>query len=327
MPDQAAIDLWIITGFLGSGKTSVLNSLLDSRAERRIGVVVNDFGSLGIDASLLPEGTGSPIVELNGGQIFCACLSGSFVKSLVELTDRGVDAILVESSGLAKPRPMTEIIEEAVKRTAGVLRYRGMIGVVDAVRVLKLRAAVNAVDEQLLFSDLIVINKCDLADDKQLEEVTESIGELCPNVPTRNATHGELDWSALPGGREGPDGQEQTQSTESGRVAAELDQYGGWGEPGRPVVQTVVPDGKVTRSELEAFARRLGQKVERSKGYVESDEGHLFLSVSGDQFEIRTVDQSVAPGLGLTVIAPARVNIPELVRGSFPHASVGLLAR
>ena len=329
MPDAArppaarrAVDLWIITGFLGSGKTSVLNSLLAAPGGRRIGVVVNDFGALGIDASLLEGADPSTVVELNGGQIFCACLSGSFVRSLTGLCDHDVDVILVESSGLAKPGPMADIIAQAVRVTAGRLRYRGMVCVVDAARVQTLRSVVNAVDEQLLHSELLLVNKRDLVDAEDLEELTRALRELCPTAAILPTEYGVLRWEELPGDAGG--GPPEAGGARRGAEAAARSagpraqhQFAGWGAPGRPAAGTVVWDRVEQRAQVESLARRIGRVAYRVKGYVPAPEGYWYVSVSGEQVEVRSAGTTIGVSPGLTVIAPASVDIDDAVRRSW----------
>ena len=104
MKEQAEkhIPLYLITGFLGSGKTSVINHLLDEFAGKRIGLVLNDFGQIEVDSSLVPTSGKIHTKGLHGGQIFCSCLSGSFIDTVLEFSDFDPDLVLVETSGLSQ---------------------------------------------------------------------------------------------------------------------------------------------------------------------------------------------------------------------------------
>ena len=93
-----------ISGFLGAGKTTLLNNLLKRYAHLKIGVIVNDFGELAVDNMLIDKaGVTGEILELRAGQIFCSCLSGQFVDSVLAYEAIQPDLLLVECSGLAKP--------------------------------------------------------------------------------------------------------------------------------------------------------------------------------------------------------------------------------
>ena len=78
---------------------------------------MNEWGDINIDAGLIEHASGDEIIELSGGQIFCSCLSGSFVNAVVKLSSYDLDYILTEASGLAKPSVLMEIINEAEKRS------------------------------------------------------------------------------------------------------------------------------------------------------------------------------------------------------------------
>ncbi len=334
---QATISLWILGGFLGAGKTTVLNALVRNEAARRgeseyagprrIGVVVNDFGSVGVDAAMLRGVDGDDVVELAGGQIFCACLSGSFVKSIVRLVERGVDLLLVESSGLAKPQPLRDIVNaatDAVASHAGAmagrqLRYCGFAAVVDAPRFGKLERVVNAVTEQVVFADALIINKADLVEAETLNAVAARVGELNPQAAQLRTVRGELTLGDI----EGALGSALSETgPPRGRAASKMPEgisFRGWDGPGRPVaMQWSVPPG-LSRAELQRVVEQLSLLTLRIKGFVRLD-GELFsVSAAGAYVEIEYAEAREAPsegsydGEGLTVIAPADVKVPELI--------------
>ncbi len=257
--------LLFITGFLGSGKTTLLNRLLKLLEGSRIGVIVNEWGDINIDAGLIEHTSGDEIIELSGGQIFCSCLSGSFVNAVVKLSSYGLDYILTEASGLAKPSVLMEIVNEAEKRSEGKLRYEGMICIVDASRYLVLREVVNAVDEQVAYSDRFVLNKTDLASPEDIHKIKEVLGETRPGYPIYEAVNGSVNGEIFSG----------TQMIGYGEADPK---YKGWGACGRPSSCTVVPQGPVGRLELKAFLSASADFSYRIKGYVPlKPEGELYL--------------------------------------------------
>jgi G3E family GTPase len=170
----------IIGGFLGSGKTTVLNRLLRSFAPEPVGVLVNDFGSIGVDGGACGgagwRGGGRPQRRADLLLVHIRLLRGPSG----ELAATPATAILVESSGMAKPGAMGAILNEVSRRTDGALRYAGMVTVVDAPRFNRLRTVVNAVDEQVAYADLVVINKCDEADAETIGAVRAAIAGIAP---------------------------------------------------------------------------------------------------------------------------------------------------
>jgi len=108
------IPLSLVTGFLGSGKTSLLQHVLATRGERRLAFVVNEFGAVDVDGRLLDVPAGS-VVSVAGGSIFCRCKVGEFLDTLprlVEDADETLDGVLVEASGIADPRVAWRMFEE-----------------------------------------------------------------------------------------------------------------------------------------------------------------------------------------------------------------------
>jgi G3E family GTPase len=329
--DRESIDLLILGGFLGSGKTTLLNHLLGRFEDTRIGIVVNDFGKLGVDASLVEQQGEEEVVELNGGQIFCSCISGNFVKSIETLSRKPIDLILVESSGLAKPSALGDIVEEACRTSEEKIRYRGFVSVVDAERVSKLIEVVNAVEEQIVYADLVVINKTDLSSPEELEEVRRIIEATHPEVPVAETTHGEISPDVLP-----------QKPLDHG--AAEASHYAGWGDAGRPKAVTWLPRVTLSPGQLEKAVRRVAENAYRIKGHIRTTEGLRYVSVSGNQISIteakarnaapkaseeapveasRQSSRTQGTDEGLSVIVPPRVITSKIFKHAEEEVTAG----
>lgn len=194
MDKNAPIQLYFLTGFLGSGKTTLLNNLLDYLAQRKkkAGVLVNEWGQAGIDGSLINKKY-MEIKELNNGQIFCSCLAGNFVQALVTLGDLPLEYVLVETSGLANPITLHTVLQDLKKLTGNRYQYQGMICLVDPVNFLDLGETVMAVEEQVIKSQYIMVNKIDLVDGAALAQVEKRIRELNPDVPVVKTSYGKID--------------------------------------------------------------------------------------------------------------------------------------
>lgn len=181
-PARGSTPLLLITGFLGSGKTTLINRLLALPAQPRIGVVVNEFGQIGIDGSLLktadPTGTGSGILELANGCVCCARGTEMWDAAL-ELVDRaGAELLIVETSGLVEPRALLEQHRLLPPALASRIDLRGLLGVVD---VLSARDSVGRRPEavqQIELSDRLLLTKLDLATPAQLLDVHRLLDQL-----------------------------------------------------------------------------------------------------------------------------------------------------
>ena len=177
------VPLLFITGFLGSGKTTLLNRILDEAAAqgKKIGVIINEWGRVNIDSSLI-RAKDIEIEELNDGQVFCSCLSGNFLEALVLLAKRSLDVVIVETSGMANPFPLRNILCDLKRLTGGHYVYQGMIALIDPESFLDLVEDINAVEEQVIASQRIIINKIELADGETLSRIRKKIRQLNPHA-------------------------------------------------------------------------------------------------------------------------------------------------
>jgi cobalamin biosynthesis protein CobW len=216
----------IITGFLGAGKTSLVRHLVEQAEGRRIALIINEFGELGVDRELL-LGCGveacreEDVVELANGCI-CCTVADDFLPTLSKLLDRAVppDHIVIETSGLALPKPLVQAFNWPEVRSR--VTVDGVITVIDGAAVLAGRfaddpaavAAQRAADpsldhdnpleevfgDQLACADLVVLNKRDLLDGAGLDAVRRTLqAGLRPAVQIVEATQGAVPVAVLLG--------------------------------------------------------------------------------------------------------------------------------
>ncbi len=216
MKKSEKIPVVLITGYLGSGKTTLLNNLLRQET-RRVALIVNDMGSINVDAEILKkEGANiaeCPMYELQNGCI-CCTLRDEFIKQLEEISKKdSVEVVFVEASGISDPGAVSASFlayEEDNPNTNVYLT--SIVTVVDADRIYreflsdlkKRKEENNEVDQnnlsaeeistlivdQIEFCNFIVLNKCDLLDEKQLAEVEAIVRDFQPKAPifkTKNA--------------------------------------------------------------------------------------------------------------------------------------------
>lgn len=302
--NKTPVPLYLLTGFLGSGKTTLLNSLLSFYKNKRPGVIVNEFGELGIDSTILSSQTGIVTTELNGGQIFCSCLSGTFIDSIAAYSDMDIDVLFVEASGLAKPAPLIEIMQFADKKTQGFIDYKGMICVIDASRFEILSKTLLTIEEQIRYSNAFIINKTDLVEPEVIGRIAQRIREIKPGAAISLTSFGEIDRDFL--------------KMDYTPVSLEEDdsrKYQGWGNEGRPIPVKLVPAEPVSLESLKSFLAVTAPKSFRLKGYVESNEqGMVFVDCVSDAVSIKpihTVKETNLPKIGLTLIFPGDSNEPD----------------
>jgi G3E family GTPase len=189
------IPVIVLAGFLGSGKTTLLNHLLSRSEGSRIGVIVNDFGSIEIDAMSV-AGQVDSMVSLGNGCLCCAVdtseLDG-FLDRLARPAAR-IDVIVVEASGLAEPQ---ELIRMILASDNPNIVYGGLVEVVDAAEFARTRATHPEIDRHVAIADLVVLNKADRVGEEQRRALLDELGRLGPGTPVVEASHGRVDPELL----------------------------------------------------------------------------------------------------------------------------------
>lgn len=199
-PTGKPVPVTVLTGFLGAGKTTLLNRILTGSHGLRIGVLVNDFGSINIDAALIQHATDNAISLANG----CVCceIREDLVAALRQLLDGTelIDYVILEASGVADPAGIAMTLLDT--RYAQLLRVDSIVCVVDAEGVFREsdEASLNALKlRQIAFSDLVVVSKADLVSPLHLEVITDWIDQHIKRIRVITASHGNVSLEALLG--------------------------------------------------------------------------------------------------------------------------------
>lgn len=191
------MNIIMITGFLGSGKTTLMRNILTEYGDSlKAGVIVNDFGKENIDAKLLDE-EGIVMSELSNGSIFCACIKDKFVDSLIEMSQRDLDYIFIEASGLADPSNMGTILQGIRRETGDSLQMKGSICVTDAQTFLDIYNLLPAVERQITHADMVLVNKVSMVDSETLNEVHKLIKEYNSDAEIYDADYCKVDLKHL----------------------------------------------------------------------------------------------------------------------------------
>ncbi|MGB7240382.1 MAG: GTP-binding protein [Rhodococcus sp. (in: high G+C Gram-positive bacteria)] len=193
--EVSKIPVVLVSGFLGSGKTTLLNHLLRNNRGIRIGVVVNDFGSINID-SMMVAGQVDSMVSLGNGCLCCA-VDVSDMDSMFDVlagSSSPLDVIVVEASGLAEPR---NLIRMVLGSDNPRITYGGLVGLVDAVEFDSIRSTHPEIDSHLRLADLLVLNKSDRLDPDDLGAVESRVRGVVDEVPILITSHGRVDAELL----------------------------------------------------------------------------------------------------------------------------------
>ncbi|HEU0028988.1 MAG TPA: GTP-binding protein [Kofleriaceae bacterium] len=195
------VPLILLTGFLGSGKTTLVNRLLARRAARgdtggKLGIIVNELGEVDIDGALLAAGPGGTARQINlPGGCVCCVLGDDLDRTLLELVDAnpGLEAIVLETTGVAEPLPIAwAIAREPVNAR---VRLAAVVTLVDATNFRRSRGVTGAVDAQVAYADVLLVTKAELAAADEVRAVESEIRTLASRALVRlGSTDDHADW-------------------------------------------------------------------------------------------------------------------------------------
>lgn len=286
--------LYVLSGFLGSGKTTLLLKLIEELKDKRIGIIQNEFGKLGIDGTILRDGD-IQMKEINKGSIFCSCLKLSFVQALAEMADQKFEYLFVESSGWGDPSNVDEILG-AVKAMAGDrYDFKGMLCLVDALNFLELLDDEETVRRQIKHCHMAVLTKVDLVDGEHVDVLKEKIRQINPVCKIKLSSKGNLDLSFLQKDLL----QYRWAETEDTTNSVET----------KPKSLFMNVEEPVAKDNLEMFLRELADDMYRMKGFFRlTEDGWNQVDVVGKQIDYKPCDgQEKSQMVFISKIGPAAI--------------------
>ena len=185
----------ILTGFLGAGKTTLLNHILTNQQGVKTAVLVNEFGEIGIDNDLIIA-TGEDMVELSNGCICCS-INGELLDAVYRILDRPdpVDYLVVETTGLADPLPVAMTFLGSDLRDA--TRLDSIITLIDAENFSDEILDGEVARAQVVYGDILLLNKCDLVEEERLSEVEQRLREIKADARILRSVKGDVSLPLL----------------------------------------------------------------------------------------------------------------------------------
>jgi len=288
------IPVTIITGFLGAGKTTLLNFILQAHKVERTAVLLNDFGSINIDAELVGQVEGGIFSLANG--CICCSIRRDLRASILELANVAEPPkhILIETSGVANPVAVVHALD--IPELQGKVRIDSIITVVDAEQIQHLTGEIAQLSKaQILSANTLLLNKVDLVTDGQLSAVHDWLVALNPGASVFNATSGRAPIEALLPTR----AQVRQQESPSLKIAVETQICKESTKADQEVppnhellfdVWTYTSKIPLRVTAFQAFINQLPDEVYRVKGYL-----HL-----AERPKTRTILQKVANHISLS---------------------------
>ncbi len=292
--DGRRVPITFVGGYLGAGKTTAINEVL-AAVDRPVAVIVNDVGAINIDAGLIRKRSGETI-ELSNGCVCCSSIEG-FGAAFDQIRARPEppEHVIVELSGVAEPANVIPWGSSAGFMLDGVVIVAAVDQLVDASMPEWIR---THVDHQIAEADLLVLTKGDLADPATVAIARQHLGRLAPGVPVVDGGErepGSLGRFLALGGHRAGDA-----TRVPGPTLFDLHE-----------TNTIPIDGPLDRAGIDALLdslpRRIGGRIARAKGVVETPDGLVLVQVVGNRREITALlpSESQLP-TDLVVISLAR---------------------
>lgn len=273
------MEVLLITGFLGAGKTTLIQHLLKSEfnANEKVAVIVNEIGQIGIDGTLL-SGQDVDVLELTSGCI-CCTIKTDFFKAVQEIHRRfNPSYLVVETTGVAQPGDMLDVLFEPP--LSEFTRLRDVITVVDAGFFEAREVLGSFYDNQIKCADILVLNKIDQVAAARVNQISAVLYELNPKVTIFTVQHCAVDIAALLGVDS-----RQEHHTSHGRDSHHHAQEG---------FQSFAFEDKrlMDRDKLAKFLDSLPPALFRCKGWVRFADGSGLLNYAGSSYRIDPIESS-----------------------------------
>jgi G3E family GTPase len=254
--------LTLVSGFLGSGKTTLLRHLLDA-VPMKIAILMNEFGELAIDATIV-AGRNVQVAELAGGCVCCS-LIGEFEAAVKEIIETvRPEWIIVETTGLAEPDALVYAVREELPK----VRLDGVITVTDADALARYPQLGHTTRAQIEAADLILLNKIDLVSGKDLEQAKALVSAINQRAPVVATLRTKVDVDLLFG----------LSPERSAAPPAHAHQ---------PEFQwfSFASEEILDRGCFEQLLASLGESIYRAKGFVRYEEASYLFNYVGGRFE------------------------------------------
>jgi len=262
----------LVTGFLGSGKTTFIKRLLDRYSEgMRTGIIQNEYASANIDtADLQSTGKKFDVLEINNGSVFCVCLLANFIDSLANFIDEyQPEMIILEASGLSDPIAVAELLQHEKLRDKIYLLHIWCI--IDAQNYLRIGRMADRVKRQIRIADTLIINKTDLGENR-ISEIRDELKSLNSYADIQESSYCKVEFD-----RNLFDLPVETVAWKR------RNNHSGIKPSGRAEINTVVlkTTFQISRTQLSKFIAEVENKLIRIKGFINLSNGRKVMIQSG----------------------------------------------
>ena len=188
---SATTAVYLITGFLGSGKTTFLNRIIQAfPKDRKLMILMNEFGDIGVDGTLV-DSDDLTLLEISKGSIFCVCVKTDFIKGLMDIAQRTQpDVLIIEATGVANPSDLKRDLKLSIFQNRFQLREQFCM--IDAENFEDAYDTFTSIEKQIESSTVFIINKVDLVDAGVIQKVKQIVGAHHPNPEFYETVYAEI---------------------------------------------------------------------------------------------------------------------------------------
>lgn len=291
------MELYLVTGFLGAGKTTCIQNILKIWEDKKVALIINEFGKQGVDGKIL-ETEGVMLEEITNGSIFCTCKLNHLQEVLEELIKKKPDVILIEASGLSDPTHAYEMISQ--ERFREVI-YKGCICIVDAKRFEKVIHTATVSRKQVRIADQVIINKTDLVSKAGIDAVRELIAIHNPYVRCEQTCFGQIEKEWI------INMDSKIRSDATYTVVTRdltLQKY------------SLTISESCTEQMLRRILRTFIEDTHRIKGFVTLEGRHYLVDCVGDTVIVKAYHGSVVPDNQLVALASAGMSLGKSLKST-----------
>lgn len=190
------IHIYLISGFLGAGKTTLLQRFLNHYSYRKVAVLKNECGEVNVDSQFISQ-MGVQIIEIANGSIFCTCRHDTFIEAMKNLANFPIEMLFIESSGIADPANFGKDLQLLLDLVGPIFHHLGNICLVDASSFLELVDVMPAMENQVKFSGVVLLNKIDLVTEDIVIKIENKIKEFNATAKIIRTQYAAMDLVTL----------------------------------------------------------------------------------------------------------------------------------
>ena len=274
------IPICLITGFLGTGKTTLLKRIVERNRDRKWIYLINEFSALDVDGAIVSE-ENPDVVSIPGGSIFCKCLVTEFIGQMTKIHAQhdGIEGVVIEASGMADPRVIADMLKET-----RLDQHFELANIVTIVEPRSFRALIHTLPNiihQVEAADLVLLNKSDLFDEDKLAATEQAVRNIKAEANLVRCVKGETDFPIF---------------GNSGTHAELHGEYAKCRDPNYSAFSIELPH-PLDPAAIETFIRENEEEIYRVKGYFQSLEGPVYFDYSKAGFNIAKSDSKQEYGL------------------------------